>query len=443
MFDIFPARHRTRPLLVGAVALAVILFALLSAALRHVPLTPRSGRVITAVFNDADNITNRTVVRVGGVEVGSVQSVEPGPDPYKTSTVVMRITDPSVKLHSNASAAALWRTVFGGLMYIQLNPGSRSAPALQGPIPSNRTSHQVEIDQMLGIYAGQTAQQQRNLFSALRAALSNPAGIRQTIATLAPSMKTIGAGLQPLQGIDTGDLAGMVSATAATVHGLNDTSGLRTLVGSADRTLAVTSSQRGQLGQLLALSPPSLHSTFITMHALRTTLTHLDPTVNALQPGARELASAARTATPTMHELDAVLKIASPLLKQAGPTFASLRAASLSGVPLMNALNPTIQRTLSKLLPFLASRDSGTKLAVYEMIGPFWSDLASVAGSYDSVGYRIRLTVPPAPNSAVMDNPLAAQTQSACAGSALSARQCSRAHTIIGGWLSQLTGGRR
>jgi ABC-type transporter Mla subunit MlaD len=442
LFDIHPAHHHSRPLLTGAVMLAVITLALVSAIQHHVPLTPIPGRVAEAAFHNADNVTSRTVVRVNGIEVGRVQKVEPGSDPYTTSTVVMRITDPSVRLHTDASAQVRWRTIFGGLMYIDLRPGSPTAPPLTGPIPASRTSHQVEFDQLLEVYRGQGAQQQRNMFHGLRGTFADPQGIGRTINTLSPSLRTVAHGLEPLQGVDTGDLAGAVAATASTVRGLDNVTALQHLISGAEQTLAVTAGQRSQLGQTLALSPPSLQSTFTTMRMLRTTLTHLDPVAAELRPGARELTSAASAATAALDELHTVLTQAHPLLTAAGPTFRALRAASTTGTPLMNALAPTVTRTLQNLIPFLNSRDFGTKLAVYEMIGPFWSDLAAAAGGYDAVGYRIRFTAPLGSNSLVMDNPLTAQMNAACAGSLLPHRECGRATTVLTrGWFTGSTKG--
>jgi hypothetical protein len=150
------------------------------------------------------------------------------------------------------------------------------------------------------------------------------------------------------------------------------------------------------------------------MNRLRTTLGHLDPLVTALEPGARELAPATAAATPTLAKANSVLHAADPLLHAAGPTFDSLRGASNAGVPLINALNPTIQRLLSQLLPFLQSRDSGTRLRIYESIGPFFSSISSAASEYDSIGHRIRLEVPPSITGLLLTSPPTSSLTAAC-----------------------------
>jgi ABC-type transporter Mla subunit MlaD len=343
-------------------------------------------------------------------------------------------------LRSDASAAIRWRTLLGGLMYIDLQPGSPSAPPLgSAAIAAGRTSNQVELDQVLQPYAGSTAEAQRSLLKGLRDGVSDPTGIGHTIRTLSPALQTVDRGLAPLRGVRSDDLRGLVAATAKTVQGLDDTAGLSSLVAGAKQTLATTDAQRASLGATIELSPPSLGSTFTTMARLRTTLGHLDPLVARLRPGARMLASASQAAAPALAQTEGVLRDVRPLLLEAGPTFDALRQVSGTGVPLMDALHPTLTRMLSELLPYLRKRDPDTKLQIYETIGPFWSSLAMAAGEYDSVGHRIRFTVPPNVNSFVSSVPTGSMTR-ACDISQLStlprgAARCSQVtRALARGW---------
>jgi ABC-type transporter Mla subunit MlaD len=396
-FDVVPAKHRTRPLAAGLIVIALITLALVSAALRHVPLSPVGGHIMRAAFTAADQVSGRTVVRVAGVQVGEVDSVGPGPDPYRTSVVSMRITNNAVHLHRDATAQIRWRTVFGGLVYIDLHPGSPSSPLLgDATIPASQTSNQVELDQILDAYSGPSAEEQRGMLTGLRDTFAAPSQIGRSVRALAPGLDTLHHGLAPLLGTQAGDLRGLVEAGAKTLSGLADTSELQALVVAADRTLAVTDAERTPLGQTLGLLPASLRSTITTMRRLRTTLNHLDPLAHNLRPGARDLAPAARSAIPALTEADSVLRDARPLLQAAGPTLDALRGASATGVTLMRELDPTLTRSQSDLLPWLGSRDSDTHLRIYESIGPFLSSIDSAASEYDSVGHRIRLSVPPA-----------------------------------------------
>lgn len=439
--DIVPARHHTRPATVGLIVFAIGGFLLLSAALRHVPLTPYGGRIMQAEFNAADQVSGRTVVRVGGVDVGSVAGVAAGSDPYRTTLVSMRITDDGVQLHSDATAQIRWRTVFGGLVYIELSPGSASKPLLSGPIPASQTGNQVELDQVLATYTAPTAAEQKNVLHGLQSTFTAPAAIDQTIQTLGPALGSVDNGLRPLLGTTTGDLRGLVKSASKTMSTLNDTASLQNLVTGADQTLAVTDAERSALGSTMQLLPPSLQQTFTTMNRLRVTLGHLDPTVTALQPGARYLAPAADAAKPTLAEANTVLHDANPLLHAAGPTFDALRQASTTGVPLINALDPTVTRMINQLLPFLQSRDSGTKLRVYESIGPFFSSISSAASQYDSIGHRIRLEVVPS-ITGFLTTPATSSMTAACDVSSIphKAVVCPRLATaLVNSWFKEVS----
>ena len=424
--DIVPSRHRTRPVLTGTVVIVVLLLAVVGAATRKVPLLPKGGRTVQAQFASANQVSNRTVVRAGGIDVGRVDKVTAGSDPRRASLVTMRITDDAIKLHSDASAQIRWRTLFGGLMYIDLHPGSPSAPPLgDRPIPVRRTSNQVELDQLLQPYDGGTAQAQRNLLQGMRDGLADPQGTIRTIHALAPTLRTVDRGLTPLRGRDAGDLRALVAATSRTVRGLDDAQALQVLVDGLDGSLGVTAARRRQLGQFLELSPASLKSTFTTMRRLRTTLGHLDPLAAQLRPGARALAPAARTTTPAVLQLRGALRESRPLLRSARPAFAALGRASANGVPLMQDLQPALERLDAELLPWLRKRDDGTRLRNYESIGPFWSTLAMAAGEYDSEGYRIRFTVPTGRNS-FLSSPIGEGMTRSCRASAVPDSRCGK-----------------
>lgn len=437
--DIKPAHHRTRPLLTGSIVIAVIAFALLSAAIRHVPLTPRGGHEVSAEFASANQVSDRTVVRVDGVEVGRVSKVEAGSDPRRATKVTMRITDGDVHLRSDARAQIRWRTLFGGLMYIELDPGSPSAPALgDRPIPVAQTSNQVELDQVLQPYDGTTDDHQRVLLRELRAVFADPQGIDHTLTAL-PALRTVGQGLQPLQGRATDDLSKLVTATSRAVRQLDDTASLQRLVSQGSRTLAVTTRRRGELGRFLEASPGSLDATRTTMARLRTTLDHLDPLASGLRPGARALAPATAAATPAFRRTRAVLTELRPLLRDAGPAFTSLRRASASGVPLMNGLDPTLGRLDAELLPWLRKRDDETHLKLYETVGPFWSALAMAAAEFDAEGHRIRFTVPPQSNSYVNLPPSEAFARQ-CAKDTPSGTPCATiGRMLAGSWFGKAT----
>jgi hypothetical protein len=56
----------------------------------------------------------------------------------------------------------------------------------------------------------------------------------------------------------------------------------------------------------------------------------------------------------------------------------------------MRALQPTLERTATEIVPFLDKRSGTTHLRNYEAIGPFFAAIASSAATFDSGGFMQR-----------------------------------------------------
>ena len=440
--DPIASRHRPRPTRNGLILLALIGLAVYMALTHNIPIiNGKPGERLRADFAQANQVVpGQTPVRVDGVEVGQVDDLYAGPDPQRASRVEMRITEEDLVIHEDARAEIRWRTLLGGNMYIDLEPGSpRAAELKDGVIPLSRTANQAELDDLLQPYDGGTEQAQRDVLRGLSKTLSDPPSVRQAVEAL-PRLETIGRGVEPVLGAQSGDLRRMVAATATTVEALGaDTARLQRLVTGARRTLGATTARRAQLGAFLEQSPPSLDETLLTMNRLRTTLDHLDPLVDNLRPGARELASAANAARPALAEAHGLLRELRPVLTDLRPTFDDLRATADAGVPIIDGLKPTVDRLNDDVLPFLADRDEESELRNFEAVGPFFSVLNMAAAEYDAIGYRLHLSTPGGSNSVIT----LAQTQMtrSCSARATTKRQrtgCRRMGKVLAqGWFGR------
>lgn len=367
------------------VAVLIVLLAGLYAAFAHrLPfLGGPGGTVVRARFAQANEINSGTPVRVGGIDVGTVQRLDPAPG--HTTVVVMRITQPGLALHRDAGARIAWRTLLGGSMAIDLAAGSPSAPALNGPIPLSATSSQTDWDQLNSILAAPSAEETQRMLSGLRSALGDPAGAGATLRALPSALGTIGPAADALRGQDIGDLPRLVRSSARTTAALDTGGGasLQALVDGAQRTLAVTATDRAALQQAVELSPAALHSTQTTMVLLDSTLARLDPLVAQLRPGVRDLAPTTRVLRPMLSRASRVLTDARPLLAVAPAALRGLGRLGAVGTPLLRRLTPTVARLNGNLLPFLNRRDDDTKLKIYEGIGPTFSAISSAASQFD------------------------------------------------------------
>jgi phospholipid/cholesterol/gamma-HCH transport system substrate-binding protein len=288
--DPVPAAQSSRPLPMGIAAFAILGLLLYSGFAFQLPFVGSGGGTLARVeVLSADAVSDRTPVRVRGVDVGRVDHVAAGPD-GRTSILVLRISDHGVRVKRDARAVVRWRTLLGAV-YVDLNPGSPAAPTLgDGVIGHAQTGTQVDWGAFNGIFGQPARQGQRLLLAALRRALTARQAHGRTLRTLGPALATIGRGTGATRGVYDGELTRLVQTTGRTLHALSrDGDSLGRLVDSANHTLAASAHHRRALGAAVALSPAALSATAVTMRRLVPTLDHLDPLVAQLRPGVRRL----------------------------------------------------------------------------------------------------------------------------------------------------------
>jgi phospholipid/cholesterol/gamma-HCH transport system substrate-binding protein len=401
--DTVPAEHRPRPLPAGIAAIAVTALLLMWGFTQKIPfIGGGGGQLVRAEVSSADAVNDRTPVRIGGVEVGRVDRIERGRTP-STSILVLRIKDDDVTVRRDAEAHIRWRTLLGN-MFIELDPGTPTAPALgQRVIPLKDTGVQVDWNDFNSQFGAPTRLSQRHVIAELRRTLTAPREHGRTLHTLGPSLSVIGRGARALRGQQRGDLRRLVQTTATTVEALSrDRTALETVISGGDRTLAATAHRRTALGDAVDLAPPALAATTTTMRRLVTTLDQLDPLVAQLRPGARRLGPATRALRPALRQADRTLRDARPLLRVTAPALQALGAAGDQGSPLIDALEPTVARLTDELLPFLRRTDDGTKLKVYETIGPFFSAVDGSMSKFDASGHWLNFATAPGADSVLL-----------------------------------------
>jgi phospholipid/cholesterol/gamma-HCH transport system substrate-binding protein len=113
---------------------------------------------VHAVFQNANGLRPQSLVRIAGVNVGAVESVQPvkackqSTDPAcQQANVTMTISDQGLPLHSDATFAIRPRIFLEGNFFIDISPGSPSAPIVGSghTFPINQGTEPVQFDQVL------------------------------------------------------------------------------------------------------------------------------------------------------------------------------------------------------------------------------------------------------------------------------------------------------
>ena len=145
-------RHKPRvsTLQAGIVAIVLIAAVVYFVFGGSVPFQKRPF-VLKAVFTSNTEIHIPSPVRIAGVDVGEVTSVSSVRGGGNAGVVTMDIDQNALPIHSNATAAIRERIFLEGNVYVDLSPGSPSAPILRSgaTLPAANTSGPVQLNNVL------------------------------------------------------------------------------------------------------------------------------------------------------------------------------------------------------------------------------------------------------------------------------------------------------
>jgi ABC-type transporter Mla subunit MlaD len=353
-----PGLRLGRNTLIG-IAIATLSAAVLTWSLLGKPDPFAGQHVVWAQFRDVSTLVHfDRNVRVGGADVGTVGEVKRRGD----IALVELDLDGSVisAIRSDATAELRPHTLFDGNSYVELDPGSPSAPPLgHHIIPLSRTRNYVSLEQALRVFDEPTRLALQRTVANLRSALGSPQvdAVRHTLSNLPQLVRNTAVWARAALGPSGTELAasirGLSKTVAAVASASNDIG--PTLTSTLTTANAVNAADPA-LDNALAHLPQALTASQSGSEALRQALIALQPLAVDLQPAMRQLA-------PTLVELRPVLRQLDPVLRRSPQFFATLRQTLAAGVTasaptsaLLRRLQPTIITIQRRLIPFLLSK---------------------------------------------------------------------------------------
>ena len=111
---------------------------------------------LRAVVRQATELGPRSPVRIAGVEVGKVESVESGEG--DTSVVTLALEDDALPIHEDATVKVRPRIFLEGNFFVDLKPGTPGSPTVDEgyTIPVAQTAAPVQLDQILSTLEADT-----------------------------------------------------------------------------------------------------------------------------------------------------------------------------------------------------------------------------------------------------------------------------------------------
>ncbi len=323
------------PATIGLVVALVLAAAAYLAFAKHIPFTGH-GYELHAVFESPATVKPNSPVRIAGVNVGKVTSVEPKGD---MAEVTFTVADEGLPIHDDAQVTVRPRLFLEGNFFLDVRPGSPSAADLSSgdTIPSSQTATSVQLDEIL---------------TSLQA--NDRGNLKRTLHGFGTTLTHV-----PTAGEDTTqdpDVQGLTAAQA-----LNETFRYG---GKAGRTTTIVND---------ALLGLHRHDLFNLIRAQRTTFGKLASDEESLKGlitnfnvTSAALASESSSLSASIRELAPTLEIARPSLRHLSQSLPPLRALAIELRPGIRQLpatiragNPWLVQTRKLLRPSELGNDAG------------------------------------------------------------------------------------
>ncbi len=290
---------------------------------KHVPFTSR-GYQLKATFSNAVNIATKSPIRIAGVDVGQVTGV--GRDGNATE-VTFTVSDPGRPIHTDAFAQIRPRIFLEGNFFIDLDPGSPSAPEMDSgaTIPISHTSTSVQLDEVITALQAPVRADLARFLESYGTALTHEPTAAEDV-TQEPEVRGVTAAQALNNAFKFGGPAGRYSAQVTNALLGTQPDDLPQLVATAGRTFAAFAHNEADLQGLIvnfnvftgALAAQSANLA-VTINRLapflqtaRASMVSLNRTLPPLRAYAIEM-------TPAIQRLPNLIAASGPWLKQARP----------------------------------------------------------------------------------------------------------------------------
>jgi phospholipid/cholesterol/gamma-HCH transport system substrate-binding protein len=301
---------------------------------KHVPFTGH-GYTLSATFSNGVNISTNSPVRIAGVDVGKV--IEVGRDGDNTK-VTFTIDGKGRPIHDDAFAEIRPRIFLEGNFFVDLQPGSPSAPELDSgaTIPVSRTSTAIQLDQILTALQSPVRADLSNLLESFGTALTHKPSAAED-ATQLPEVKGK-TGAEGLNGaLLYGGPAGRYSAQVTNAFLGTEAGDLSRLVAGAGRAFGALARREADLQGLIVNFDTFTGALAAQSANLSTTVQRLGPTLKtgrkslvSLNSSLPPLRAWAIEFRPAVAELPALISAAEPWLAQARPLLSGKEAGGVA-----------------------------------------------------------------------------------------------------------------
>jgi virulence factor Mce-like protein len=392
------------PFKVGAIVLVVLVAVTYLGFTKSIPF--RHHYEIHAVFRTANNVKPNSPVRIAGVNVGKVTGVNHISSDPQAAEVTMRIDKKGLPIHKDATLQVRPRIFLEGNFFVDLHPGSPSAPTLGDgdTIPVNQTSAPVQIDQVLGVLQRDTRKNLQGVLKELSTGLAGQggAGFNRSIPYWKNAYERGAIASDASLGILQHDLSGYIANAGATAEALdrNDAQ-LKSLITDFNTTAAALGARDQDLSAAIAELPRTLRAGRPALTALNAAFPPLRRFIRDFRPAVRSSGPALDASVPFAEQLRLAVQPSElrGLVHDLVPTVPALTRLQKATLPLYEQVRAASSCQNNVIQPWAHDKiddpDFPTDNTVYQESTKPLGGLAGESRSGDANGQWFRVLVAP------------------------------------------------
>jgi ABC-type transporter Mla subunit MlaD len=412
-------RHQPRVsnLVAGAVAAVVILAACYLVFGGGLPFQS-APFALKATFTVETQLHLGSPVRIAGVNVGTVTAVRRVGGTSTAAVATMSIQQNGLPIHADATADIRPRLFLEGNFYVDLHPGTPSAPTVSSgaTLPASQTTGPVQLDRVLSALHSNTRADLQTVLQGLGQSFNGqPTAAQDT--TQDPSVKGLTAGEAlneslkyaagafkastivnaALLGTQPHDLSGAVAGSAHTFAALASVqSRLEDLVTTFNATMGALAARQGDLSTTISLLPSFLRTANSALRPLQASFGPTQRFAKTLTPSVKQTGPAINAGLPWLAQSAALL---SPqelggLLKSLTPAIQGTSTTLVSSKALLHQSNDLAKCFVHTVIPTGNERISDppltTGLQDYQELFQSAVGLASFSQNFDGNGRYVR-----------------------------------------------------
>jgi phospholipid/cholesterol/gamma-HCH transport system substrate-binding protein len=334
-----------------------------------IPLKPTSYE-ITAYFPEATQLATESDVRIGGVSVGKVKSIQLAPEDKRvngqdTTQATIEIDPQFAPINSDARAILRQKTLLGET-YVELTAGNKPGTPVSlgssggGSSEETQNVHAIAEGGTLGVGQTKDATQIDEIFNALdkqtRTAFQKwqasaavaingrSVDLNDSLGNLGPFLGDATNVLHVLRSQRTA-LQGLVRDTGTVFNALSERNQeLSGAITNSNQAFAALANQNKALAETFQILPVFEHESHLTLQRLDSFQANTRPLIQKLLPVANDISPTLRSVRELSPHLKSLFINLMPLIK-----------ASQKGLPATKSVLTGLRPVLSALDPFLAS----------------------------------------------------------------------------------------